>query len=197
MICNVGEVNEPISFKEGRYRQNENVIGCSIRWVHQQVWYRNIEITSSRLSDLFSLLLVPASFVGRDGACPDHNYACISLPDRPSPQTPQPYSLYPRLCFSSSPIKSTRLCDADCLSIIKKSVDIVDMWLQVTQQYVTLQVRGFNLVAWCDIKQSSRAQIASSSTLAFSSELNLPVLDFVGFWPALCTSPQCILFLKI
>lgn len=148
MICNVGEVNGPVSWgsKEGRCRQNENVIGCSIRWVHQQVWYRHIEITSSRPSDLFSLLLVPASFVGHDGACPDHNYACSSLPDRPSPQTPQPYTLYLRLRFSSSPIKSTRLCDADCLSIIKKSVDIVDMWLQVAQQYVTLQVHHFNLV---------------------------------------------------
>lgn len=168
MICNVGEVNGPVSWgsKEGRCRQNENVIGCSIRWVHQQVWYRHIEITSSRPSDLFSLLLVPASFVGHDGACPDHNYACSSLPDRPSPQTPQPYTLYLRLRFSSSPIKSTRLCDADCLSIIKKSVDIVDMWLQVAQQYVTLQVHHFNLVAWCDLKQSSRAQKASASIIS-------------------------------
>lgn len=40
------------------------------------------EITSSTPYDLLSRLLVPASSVGHDGACPDHNYACSSLPDR-------------------------------------------------------------------------------------------------------------------
>ncbi len=48
------------------------------------------EITSSSLSDLLSLLLVPASSAWRDRACPDHNYALTYLPanhKKPQPST--------------------------------------------------------------------------------------------------------------
>lgn len=51
------------------------------------------EITSSSLSDLLSLLRVPASSVWQDWACPDHNYALAYLPARP-PTTKNP-TLHP------------------------------------------------------------------------------------------------------
>lgn len=45
------------------------------------------EITSSRLSDLLSLLLVPASSAWQDPACPDHNYAPALQPSSTLPFT--------------------------------------------------------------------------------------------------------------
>lgn len=67
-----------------------------------QVWYGKNEITSSRLSDLLSCLLVPASSAWRDQACPDHNYVLSHLPVRPPTANPnlRPSSYYSKTSFT-------------------------------------------------------------------------------------------------
>lgn len=53
------------------------------------------EITSSSLSDLLSLLLVPASSAWQDRACPDHNYALTYLPANHKKTQPSTLPLCP------------------------------------------------------------------------------------------------------
>lgn len=53
----------------------------------------DVEITSSRLSDLLSLLLVPASSAWQDPACPDHSYAL-------QPSSELPFTFYTSLWSS-------------------------------------------------------------------------------------------------
>ncbi len=99
--------NEPVSWKEEEWvdRQTENMIGCCLRWVDLQIWYgTDRAITSNKLSDLLSLLLVPASFAWQDRACPDHNYALTYVPARP-PTTKSPaLHLPPLSCTTPSPL---------------------------------------------------------------------------------------------
>lgn len=101
VMSDVGEINVLSKYsapeEEWADSQSEKVIGCLLRWVDLQVWYGQREITSSRLSDLLSLLLVPASSAWQDQACPDHNYALTYLPARP-PTTKNLYACTPPPC---------------------------------------------------------------------------------------------------
>lgn len=91
-----------VEAEEWADRQRENVIGCRLRWVDLQVQYgMGWEITFSSLSDLLSLLLVPASSEPTGLSTPDHSYALTSLPV--GPRTTKPASLQPPHCVLHHP----------------------------------------------------------------------------------------------